>query len=65
MHINRPRSFSWRSLVAVLALASSPIHADTSWIWADGPDSKSVATVATLAIAGMLTLQSLLHTLLA
>jgi len=45
MHINRPRSFSWRSLVAVLALASSPIHADTSWIWADGPDSKSAANL--------------------
>ena len=45
MHFTRPRSFSWRSLVAGLALASLPIHAETSWIWADGPNSKSAANL--------------------
>jgi putative heme-binding domain-containing protein len=45
MLFTRPRPFSWRSLVAALALASVPIHAETSWIWADGPDSKSAANL--------------------
>ena len=31
--------------MAGLALASVPIHAETSWIWADGPNSKSAANL--------------------
>ncbi|MFM7805876.1 MAG: heme-binding protein, partial [Verrucomicrobiota bacterium] len=45
MHFSRPVPFSWRSVAAVLALASASLQAETSWIWADGPGSKPAANL--------------------